>query len=302
MYSLILLISIVFWNVENCFDYFDGKTSDSDSQFSSYGEKHWSKKKFYAKIETIGKTVLWAGIPDVVGFAEVENAWVVRKICESEVLHKCGYRYVHFDSPDKRGIDVALIYRAETMEKISAYPLRIDSLQTRDILHVELKEKGNGAFWHIFVNHHPSKLGGDKTGDQRRKTVMMTLRKSVDSLINLGATNIVAMGDFNDTPDGDAFKVICPPLVNLGQDLLTTGSATKDIGTIRYNGQWELIDNFLLSPTVSQTYQMSVARPPFLMEYDRQRPGEKPRRTYIGPRYNGGVSDHLPIILSSRDD
>lgn len=291
---LILLISVVFWNLENFFDYTDNGSSTSDTEFSSRGNKHWTKKKFLSKAEMVGKTILWAGMPDVAGFAEVENACVMKSICRSEILDKCGYRFVHFDSPDPRGIDVGLIYRDETMEYVLSRPIRVDSLRTRDILYVQLREKSDGTLWHFFVNHHPSKLGGSSKSALKRNKVMALLRNSVDSLFSAGETHIVAMGDFNDEPQGQAFSLICPPLENLGLGII---SADNNCGTIRFRGKWELIDNFLVSPSVGSAYRMEILRPSFLLERDGQFPGEKPARTYKGPRYNGGLSDHLPVAL-----
>lgn len=128
---------------------------------------------------------------------------------------------------------------------------------------------------------------------------MRVLLRCVDSLKAVGCTNIVAMGDFNDVPTGEAFALLEPPkgsaptLLNLGVEIAGMG-----VGSIRYRGDWQLIDNFLVSPDVlSEGLSMEILSPPFLMQREVQWPGEKPRRTYIGPRYNGGVSDHLPVGL-----
>lgn len=307
-----LLFSIVFWNVENCFDYFDGGLSSSDREFSSRGARHWTKSKFENKMDAIGKTLLWCASasgtdpdisadspPWIVGLAEIENDFVLRRLCRGDVLRKFNYRYVHFESHDRRDIDVALLYLEDSLELVKSYPLPIvlrdgpggkivDTLATRDILYACLKERGNGLLWHVFVNHHPSKYGGAESSP-KRLAAMKTLRSSVDSLLAAGQTRIVAMGDFNDTPDADAFAQIDGRLVNMGLSL-------PDEGSIRYRGKWQLIDNFLVSPDLMQK-RMEVLRPPFLFERDRQFPGDKPRRTYVGPRYNGGVSDHLPVML-----
>lgn len=307
MLILITAISVIFWNLENLFDNTDGGQSVSDHEFSSYGPRHWSKKKFQRKAEAIGKTLLWADAPAVVGVAEVENSRVVRALTSSETLHKIGYRYVHFESPDPRGIDVALMYRPDLMKLIGSYPLPVaqmdgkgqkKAMQTRDILYVELEELSNGTHWHFFINHHPSKYGGNSSG-ARRIAAMNTLLCSIDSLMCAGQGHIVAMGDFNDTPWSEAFALIharrpCSrQLLNKGAELLSnTGT---ECGTIRFQGKWELIDNFITSDDVSCI--MKILSPPFLLERDRTFPGLKPRRTYVGPRYNGGVSDHLPVVL-----
>ena len=319
LYRFILpLFSIVFWNLENHFDYFNGGKSDSDAEFSSRGARHWTKKRFEAKNAMIGKTILWSsgswsgGIsgsaaesalcpPAIVGIAEVENAFVLKRLCGCEVLRKSGYRHIHFESRDQRGIDVGLMYLPDSVQLVRADHIPIvsghDTLTTRDILYAFFKERRSGSSWHFFVNHHPSKYGG-KASESRRIAAMQTLMGQMDSLYAAGERNIVAMGDFNDGPDGEAFRLVAESewAVNLGLELLRS-SGSKAVGTIRYHGNWELIDNFIVSRDVAKRMQMQILRPSFLMERDRSFPGEKPRRTYIGPRYNGGVSDHLPILL-----
>lgn len=297
----LILFSIVFWNLENFFDCVDGGQSSSDAEFSARGQRHWSRKRFDAKAALVSKTILWCdSLPSVVGVCEVENERPLKALVHGDVLRKCGYRYVHYDSRDPRGIDVALLYRQEEMELVGSYPIpvvaskedgRTDTLRTRDILYVCLQRRSDGELWHFYVNHHPSKYGG-ASSSERRLVAMATLRRSIDSLVARGCTNIVAMGDFNDTPDAAAFSLMDSCMVNMGR-------AQKD-GSIRFKGNWQLIDNFLVSGDLVGKMEMEVLRPPFILESDRQYPGLKPYRTYVGPRYNGGVSDHLPVMLQSR--
>ena len=289
----------VFWNLENCFDYKDNGTGSSDKEFSSFGERRWTREKFDKKVALIGKTLLWCGLPEVVGLCEVENAGVLKRICNSDLLRKCSYRYVHYDSADPRGIDVALIYRESEMEVLESYPIHIrndrgEKLATRDILYVCLQERASGELWHFFVNHHPSKYSGSSSV-VRRKAAMATLMCSVDSLLRSGCRNIVAMGDFNDIPYAESFSSSEGKLANMGKKLC---EEDKDKGSIRYKGQWQLIDNFLVSPQVEEKMQMEVLMPPFLLVKDKEFPGVKPLRTYSGPRWLGGVSDHLPVRLN----
>lgn len=298
-----ILFSAIFWNVENFFDYFDGGLSDSDREFSYSGERHWNKKRFTAKAEAVGKTILWAGCPDVVGLAEIENRFVLHRICSSAVLYKKEYRFVHFESHDRRGIDVALLYRAGKMKVLQTRSIPIigeygDTLRTRDILYVKMSDE-NAVVRHFFINHHPSKYSGG--GESGRMAAMKTLMEAVDSVMMAvrqseghgAAANIIVMGDFNDSPSSAAFSLV-------GNKLENKGLALEKInqGSIRYHGQWSLIDNFLVSPDLAHKTKMEILRPPFLLERDRQWPGDKPKRCYIGPRYNGGVSDHLPIRLT----
>ena len=286
---------VMFWNVENFFDWIDQGTGESDKEFSSRGERYWTKKKFYNKCDAITKSIMWIGdsygrIPDVIGLAEVENEGVLYKMLSSTVLRKYDYGIIHHDSRDHRGIDVALLYRKSILSPLSITLKSPESICTRDILNVEMVDN-EGRTLDFSVNHHPSKYGGEKESFERRTVVMNVLNNLCDSLISNNRRNIVAMGDFNDVPDAAQFDIIKKNLLNKGMNLHKMGE-----GTIRYKGKWELIDNFLVSPEL-KTSEMRVLKIPFLMVYEKRYPGEKPLRTYSGPRYLGGVSDHCPILI-----
>ena len=160
-------------------------------------------------------------------------------------------------------------------------------MMTRDILHVEMKLI-SGETIDFIVNHHPSKYGGNKGSELRRISTMSMLKELYDSL---GRNRSVVMGDFNDIPSASQFNIIDKDFINQGILLHRMGE-----GSIRYKGKWELIDFFLTSPSL-EVSPMQVVKIPFLMTYDKSYPGEKPLRTYSGPRYVGGVSDHCPIII-----
>lgn len=293
---------VMFWNLENFFDWTDQGTGESDKEFSSMGERHWTRKKFYAKCDAISKTMMWMAdrygrMPDVAGFAEVENRRVLKMLLESTLLRKYGYEIVHFESGDRRGIDVALIYRTEVFDKVGESvrtpEFEGEKMDTRDILTVRLRRKSDGENVNFIVNHHPSKFGGSKASEGRRTAVMKSLSEFCDSLLKSPENaEIVAMGDFNDNPDGEQFALLEGILVNKSGILHEEGE-----GTIRYEGRWDLIDMFFTSPDLDARSEMHIERVPFLMMRERKHPGEKPFRTYSGPRYIGGVSDHCPIIL-----
>ena len=291
---------VVFWNLENFFDHIDQGTTESDKEFSSFGTRHWTKRKFQTKCDLIAKSVMWIGdnydrLPDVIGLAEIENRWVLWRLLSTTLLRKYDYRIVHYESSDRRGIDVALLYRESSFNKLSATVTTPEyegrRLSTRDILQVCL-EDNEGQKINMIVNHHPSKYGGAEESDGRRTAAMSALRDVCDSLMSSGENNIVALGDFNDTPDGKQFDLLDGVLVNKADSLFRAGE-----GTIRYHGNWELIDMFMVSPSLEGVSNMSILQVPFLMTYERKYPGLKPLRTYTGPRYTGGVSDHCPIIL-----
>ena len=294
---------IMFWNLENFFDYFDDGTGESDKEFSSLGSRRWTKKRFYTKCELIAKSLFWVGdrygrMPDVIGFAEVENRGVLWKLLNNTLLRKVGYKVVHRESGDRRGIDVALLYR-ESVFTCNSVSLRVPEyegikMDTRDILQVCLEDR-TGQKINLIVNHHPSKYGGTKESEGRRQAAMDALRELCDSLYAADTgVPVIAMGDFNDTPDGEQFKVLDEALTNKADSLFREGR-----GTIRYQGKWDLIDMFLVSNDIADKSVMEILEIPFLMTYERKYPGLKPLRTYSGPRYLGGVSDHCPIILKT---
>lgn len=301
-------LRIIFWNLENFFDYRDDGGGVSDTEFSSFGSRHWSRKKFLAKGDAVAKAMLWAGgetggMPDIMAMAEVENRYVVKTLAEDTALRKYGYGIVHYDSPDRRGIDVALIYRKSSLKLQSSSALRVsgarggDTLVTRDILLVEFSVRnassGDGAErLAVLVNHHPSKYGGGDT-DWKRDAAMDRMTWAVDSLMREGINNIVCAGDFNDIPENIRFPDGRERLlVNLAGPL-----SEKGRGTIRYAGKWELIDMFMVSPGLKDRARMKILEIPFLMIRDNVHSGVKPFRTWSGPRYAGGVSDHCPIYL-----
>ena len=230
-------------------------------------------------------------LPDVIGLAEIENRGVLSKLINSTSLRKTGYKIVHYDSPDHRGIDVSLLWNTATMDLISSKPCHIDGLETRDILLVNLFDRRAQKERAFIVVHLPSKFGGGKTAWKREKAAAR-LKAVADSVNAAGCSDITVMGDFNDTPDAEAFTQLKEVLVNVSEPLSAQG-----LGTIRFEGKWDLIDMFWVAPEMSRNASMEIVRIPFLMVRDNVHSGIKPLRTYSGPRYLGGVSDHCPILL-----
>ena len=287
---------VLFWNLENFFDWTDGGNGDSDTEFTPGGKRHWTARKFYSKCNAVAKSVLWISdeygkLPDVIGLAEIENRGVLSKLINSTSLRKTGYKIVHYDSPDHRGIDVALLWNTGTMDLISSKPCHIDGLETRDILLVNLFDRRAQKERAFIVVHLPSKFGGGKTAWKREKAAAR-LKAVADSVNAAGCSDITVMGDFNDTPDAEAFTQLKEVLVNVSEPLRAQG-----LGTIRFEGKWDLIDMFWVTPEMARNVSMEIVRVPFLTVRDNVHSGIKPLRTYSGPRYLGGVSDHCPILL-----
>ena len=295
-------ILVMFWNLENFFDWKADAVppNDSDEEFSSYGKQRWTKRKFLSKCNLVAKSILWIAdergrLPDLIGLAEVENRFVLEKLLLETVLRRKDYAIVHYDSPDPRGIDVALLYRKDRLRLLTSSPNKVYSkdgspLLTRDILLTGFL-RANGDSVAFLVNHHPSKYGANSSW--RRDIAMERLSEITDSLMVCGWNNIVAMGDFNDTPS--SAEKYSSNMINLAAPL-----ERKGLGTIKYSGKWEMIDMFFVSPDIKKKNpgtEMKVERIPFLMVRDNAHSGEKPLRTYSGPRYIGGVSDHCPVTL-----
>ena len=292
-------LSVMFWNVENFFDWRNDSTTVSDVEFSAAGERHWTWKRFQAKANAFAKALFWVEaetghLPDIVGLEEVENAFVLRQVLQKTALRKLDYKYVHFDSPDRRGIDVALLYRSSRLELLDSKPCHLFAadtvMATRDILLCVFRR--DSAKVAVLVNHHPSKYGGAAESEPRRRIAVERLRFLADSLAAIGIERIIAGGDFNDTPNNPVFRLLEPALLPLHMDLFRRG-----LGTIKYDGKWDLIDHIYVSPALTPLSRMRILRIPFLLTRDTVHSGEKPLRTYTGPRHTGGVSDHLPVLL-----
>lgn len=288
-------LRVVFWNVENYFDWHDGGISESDAEFSSKGARRWTARRFFTKCNAIAKTVLYLtdeerALPDLIGFAEVENRFVLRKLLAETALKKTDYAIVHYDSPDPRGIDVALLYRTGTLDTVRTFPVQVPGVETREMLVAQLRTIAGDSLA-VIVCHHPSKYGG-ATADPKREAAVRCLAALSDSLRTAGWTRQVAIGDFNDTPDAPLYQTLEQYYINLAAPL-----AAKGEGSIRFQGCWELIDQCFVSPEVAPAADFRICHIPFLTAHDGAYAGEKPLRTYSGPRYLGGVSDHCPVLL-----
>jgi len=310
-------VRIVFWNVENLYDPYDDTTT-LDDEFTSSGSKHWTYSKFRKKLNLLAKTLITIGgwePPVIIGMCEVENKYVLNKLIYETPLKSWKFKALHHESPDARGIDVAMIYRPEKFKLLWTKTFSINFpfdtiVQTREILMV----KGlifDSDTLNIFINHWPSRRGGYVESQPRRNWVAGVLRKLVDSVQSEHpASNIVIMGDFNDEPDKesissilgakeDTIKIFPTGLVNLMFPKI------RREGTIKYQGNWSILDQFIVSVSVfsgnnglhADFRDAQIVRMDFLLNEDVRYLGSKPIRTYIGPRYNGGFSDHLPISL-----
>jgi hypothetical protein len=276
--------------VENLFDT-QHDTLKSDSSFLPEGMHHWTYRRYQTKIDRIAQVLVniggWESIP-LVGLCEVENARCLRNLCYR--LSCFNYRYVHYDSPDERGVDVALLYDSIRISILNsqAIPLMLENDRTRDILYVSALYEQQDTI-HVMVCHLPSQLGGATNTDWKRQHAKSLLQSQIDSiLLFLPSAKIVVMGDMNTLPQDDlnGMSNLMLPIQNSGQ------------GTHKYQGIWTCLDQFYVSHSLFSQSETTIYSPQWLLEEDAKYLDFKPRRTYVGYRYNDGYSDHLPIVLT----
>ena len=314
---------VLFWNVENLFD----TQNDSltlDDEFTPTGSRHWTAQRYQKKINDIGKTLLsYADAPDtapsralppaVVGLAEVENARVLRQLTQGSLLRKFGYRFVHYDSPDPRGIDCALLYDPSRLSIVESCPIRVSDTAalrtTRDILFVMATTTANDTLI-FFVCHFPSRRGG-VAADGLRMEVAQRLKHQLEESRREHPNGwILVMGDFNATPQEpfllkglgleDSTLTHNDIFLNLMADAtLNRRDPKRPFGSYCYQNEWSWIDLFVMDfPSSKQRPWLTlIPAPDFLYEYHEKSLQWTVNRTYQGPKYHGGISDHLPICV-----
>ena len=305
------LHTIGFYNLENLFDVKDDwYTLDDD--FTPKGRKKWSVKRYKKKLSKLAKTIAKLGLkqsgtaPVLLGVAEVENNKVIKDLLNSGPLKKLPLDFVHFDSPDERGIDTALIYNTELFNPLSSEPIPLmvenedgERDTTRDILYVY--GQLNGEEVHIFVNHWPSRRAGAELTEYKRLKAAETIATFMTEIeARHGQPNYLIMGDFNDGPDARSIKQLVKEkeLYNPMEKLLT-----PDRGSANYKRSWSLFDQIIVSPSFFNyekgTHSFAHANifdDYFLTEWKGKYRGN-PFRTYVGKKYKGGYSDHFPVYI-----
>ena len=298
-------LTMVELNCENLFDYRHDEGKD-DAEYLPEATRHWTKKRYWKKLNNIAQELLSTsddGIPDLIALCEVENDSVLNDLTRRSLLRNAGYEYLITNSPDVRGIDVALLYSPFSFAPIRSYPLRVKPVDgmrpTRDILYVS-GLISSGDTLHVFVVHAPSRYGGERYSRPFRQVVADRLCQSLDSIraITTDAQILIA-GDFNDGPDSPMLQQICRQRIrNLTKDARGANGAK---GTYRYQGEWERIDHILASPNIYNKVDTAfIHSPKFLLEDEKLYGGLRPRRTYNGMRYQPGYSDHLPLVVRLR--
>lgn len=306
-----LLYSVCFYNLENLFDT-ENNHDTLDDDFTPKGIKKWSLKRYKRKLYKLAKTISELGndstdnFPVLIGVAEVENEKVVQDLIDAEPLRDVNYDFIHYDSPDERGIDTALIYHKDYFEVLHSVPItlmvfEIDGRRdtTRDILYV--KGKLNQEVVHLFVNHWPSRRDGHEETSYKRVKAAETILEFMTGIeLDEENPNYIIMGDFNDGPSSDSIKTLMQSkkLYNPMEKLLT-----PDRGSANYKRSWMLFDQIMVSHNFFNyekgTHSFAHANifdEGYLTEFKGKYKGT-PYRTYAGRKYIGGYSDHFPVYI-----
>ena len=305
---------IAFYNTENYF-HPTHDTLKNDYDFTPTGVKGWGNAKFTAKRNNLFKVVaaLDAEAPLLaLGLAEVENALVLRELCRGTPLRFLNFDFVHFESPDPRGIDVALLYRRDLLRVDTAFPIAVavppDTVsRTRDILYVKAVCVQGEDTLHFFVNHFPSKYGGVTATEHKRAYAAGLLRRSMDEVVrNDTSAFVVAMGDLNTGCEDAALAVLDSlPWVNLmaRKSWRLDRRGKKAGGSHKFREAWSTIDHIIVGQGVMGRIEHGKAclfDRDFLLMKDERYLGYKPLRTFYGAKYLGGYSDHLPVYIDVR--
>ena len=324
--SLLLLtqlpdsVTVAFWNLENFFDPFVDSTR-SYNEFTEGGGQHWTMSRFYQKRNNIYKAILAFShnrAIGIMGVCEVENEFVLNSVFGLTPLKRFNYRWVHYEGPDHRGIDPAIVYSVDCFQLITsqAIPFRNPndtSMVSRDILYAKFFDYRSDTL-HCFVNHWPSKYRGELETIDARNCAAAILRRQVDSIVGVVPdAKIIIMGDFNDTPDAPCIsKVLGAQAVGECRDSLLCNlfASPRTLGfkgTLKYQESWMVFDQIIVSRSLLESSKLHcnpkdahIVHEDMLLADDPTYHGKKLNRTYVGPRYYGGFSDHLPVVLLLR--
>ncbi len=309
-------LRIAFYNTENLFDTEDDPKT-RDESFTPEGDHHWTYSRYKRKLDHIGRCLALIGDsvpPAIIGLSEIENRKVLHDLINTIWLQKINYRIIHKDSPDHRGIDVGFLYNPRIFTPLHYEMIGIDTakyhIYTREMIYVKGK-LFNSAILYLFVVHWPSRRGGQIGSENRRILVAGLLKKKINTILaGDSLANILIMGDFNDNPEDESLSKVLkaiparkfnpdPALINLMFPL-----AARNEGSYCHQHnfpEWDNLDQMIITGTIYNDKsdikvvgnKAFIFRKPWLMDAK----GVRPYSTFLGPRYLGGFSDHLPVYL-----
>lgn len=300
------LFMFVQFNCENLFDC-QHDSLKNDVEFLPDGAYHWTPYRYWRKLNRVGQTIVSCGdgmgdvghLPDMVALCEVENDSVMRDLTKRSLLRTARYEYVVTNSPDERGIDVALIYSPFSFRLINSRAVRIEPIQgmspTRDLLYAS-GEILTGDTLHVVVAHLPSRRGGEQYSRPFRRLVAEKICALTDSVRAISAdAKIIVAGDFNDYATSESVRMVCASgFIDVSAKAIGQNGARA---TYKYHGEWRSLDHILVSMSMIKTVRScSVHDAKFLLVEDEKYGGVQPHRNYLGPRWRDGFSDHLPLV------
>jgi len=311
--------TVSFYNVENLF-YPTDDSLTNDDDYTPTGKSHWSFNKYYKKVSNVAKVFIAMGEgepPAVIGLAEIENDQVLKDLCYRSPLRAFHYRYVHHDSPDRRGVDVALLYRDSCVRILHEQAIPVlfpfDTFaRNRDLLYAALAFNTHDTL-HVLVNHWTSRFGGYAATIPKRNYYADVARHWTDSLLlDNPRANVLLMGDFNDYPTDQSLtqhlragRYPTDSANNTLFNLMYHFEKMNNIGSHKHEDFWGCLDQLIVSKSLlnptnrlhikdNEPYIFSAD---FLLVPDEKYGGSKNFRTFLGPKYIGGFSDHLPVFL-----
>jgi len=310
-----------FYNLENLFDTLNDPHT-RDDEFTPTGKKHWTARRYQNKLDKLSLVISDLGTdytPNgaaILGVCEIENKKVLEDLIRQPNLIKRGYNIVHENSPDRRGIDVALLYQPGIFQVMHYRYVELQLIQSgkkktyRTRNQLVVCGEINHETLYVIVNHWPSRMGGVKRSEHKRILAAKTCRTQVDSLLALEENaKIIVIGDFNDDPDNQSMVKYLNAETDLsdldeGEIYNTTGILFKNgEGTLAYKRKWNLFDQILVSQALLKKsngkmcwYKSLIFSEPYL-QHQKGRYKGIPLRTYSGKKYLGGYSDHLPVYM-----
>jgi predicted extracellular nuclease len=298
---------VMFYNVENLFDTYDDPHKQDDD-FLPNGRMKWTNNKYYTHLRKTAQVINaigeW-GTPAICGLCEVENDTVLVNLLNRTPLKKQHYSYCITTGNDARGINNALLYQRDKFKYLGHASRRIHftnkAKRSRDILHVWGKII-NGEQLDIFVCHFPSRSGGMWETEQDRIDAAKYLRKLCDTVLDRNiSANILIMGDFNDTPEDRSTQVIkegSNPKFNF-INLFENAGKLNFYGTHKFQGEWSQLDQIFVSQHLKRMLMDGspvIFAPDFLLTKKNKNREQSPLRSNVGTIYQGGYSDHLPVV------
>lgn len=310
-----VLTTVAFWNIENLYDTLNDPNKNDD-EFTPNGAKKWYGERYNKKLEKLSEIIEKMGDedgPEIMGLCEIENKNVLQDLISTPLLKNRRYGIVHFDSPDRRGVDVALIYKVNYFKPLFSSSIGVrDSSDkkfiTRDILVVTgILNNDTVTF---MVNHWPSRRGGGS--EDKRLLAASVAKKQVDSIVALNPNaKIILMGDFNDDPINKSIQNILggktENRITSPKDLYNPmfEMFKKGVGTLAFNDSWNLFDQMIMTQALLKNenkkyFYKDNSAGSYVKKVQIQKEGRYegyPFRTYSGNNFTNGYSDHFPVYI-----